>query len=83
MIIDYYKMTNYEIISIESNIGAGKSTLIDFLKDKYHDKNNIVFLAEPIDMCSGFVIKYHVKYYVDFNMMSFCIFGQLFNRFCS
>jgi deoxyadenosine/deoxycytidine kinase len=50
MIIDYYKMKpNFEIISIESNIGAGKSTLIDFLKDKYHDKNNIVFLAEPVD----------------------------------
>jgi deoxyadenosine/deoxycytidine kinase len=41
---------NYEIISLESNIGSGKSTLIDVLKDKYQGQSNIVFLAEPVDM---------------------------------
>jgi deoxyadenosine/deoxycytidine kinase len=39
------------ILSIEGNIGSGKSTIIDYLKEKYkNDTNNeIVFLPEPVD----------------------------------
>ena len=36
------------IISIEGNIGSGKSTLVDYLKNNYTDKN-IVYLQEPVD----------------------------------
>lgn len=36
------------ILSIEGNIGSGKSTIIDFLKNNYND-DNIIFLPEPVD----------------------------------
>lgn len=37
------------IFSIEGNIGSGKSTLIQKLKDKYNDKQkNIIFMEEPV-----------------------------------
>ena len=39
------------ILSIEGNIGSGKSTIIDYLKEKYKNNTNykIVFLPEPVD----------------------------------
>jgi len=37
------------IISIEGNIGSGKSTLVDHLKKMYQGKNDIFFLDEPVD----------------------------------
>ena len=38
------------IISIEGNIGSGKSTLVDNLKQLYHNSNDIHFLQEPVDV---------------------------------
>lgn len=40
----------YKVFSIEGNIGAGKSTLIEFLKDKLVNDENIIFVSEPLDM---------------------------------
>lgn len=40
------------IISIEGNIGAGKSTLVKELKTRYADRSDIVFLQEPVDAWS-------------------------------
>lgn len=37
------------IISVEGNIGSGKSTFLDMLKMKYASKQDIVFLDEPLD----------------------------------
>lgn len=37
------------IISIEGNIGAGKSTLVEKLKIRYANRKDIVFLQEPVD----------------------------------
>ena len=37
------------IISVEGNIGSGKSTLVDRLKHLYQDKDDIYFLQEPVD----------------------------------
>jgi deoxyadenosine/deoxycytidine kinase len=37
-----------QIISLESNIACGKSTLIDILKDVYKHNNDIVILQEPL-----------------------------------
>ncbi len=37
------------IISIEGNIGAGKSTLINYLKNKLKNDNKYIFLEEPVD----------------------------------
>ena len=36
------------IISIEGNIGSGKSTILSLLKDKYSDNPNIIFVDEPV-----------------------------------
>lgn len=41
-------MTQPIIISIEGNIGAGKTTIVEKLQNKYIDNNKIVFLKEPV-----------------------------------
>lgn len=38
------------IISIEGNIGSGKSTLIEELKTRYANNPEIIFLQEPVDL---------------------------------
>lgn len=38
-----------KIISIEGNIGSGKSTLVEGLRQKYMSQGNICFLQEPVD----------------------------------
>ena len=40
--------TEFEIFSIEGNIGSGKSTLFEELKNVYSCIPNIVFLEEPV-----------------------------------
>jgi len=37
------------VLSIEGNIGSGKSTIIEFLKEKYKDSSDFIFLPEPVD----------------------------------
>ena len=37
------------IISVEGNIGTGKSSLIKYLKHHYGTNKNIVFISEPVD----------------------------------
>jgi deoxyadenosine/deoxycytidine kinase len=37
------------IITLEGNIGAGKSTLIEKLHEKYQNDSSIIFLKEPVD----------------------------------
>jgi len=41
--------TNFEIVSIEGNIGGGKSTLLNKLKGLFEDKADVIFLREPVD----------------------------------
>lgn len=40
------------IISIEGNIGAGKSTLVEKLKTRYQSRHDVIFLQEPVDVWS-------------------------------
>jgi len=40
---------NYKIVSIEGNIGAGKTTLFDEFKKKHADNPYYIFIKEPID----------------------------------
>jgi deoxyadenosine/deoxycytidine kinase len=40
---------NYTIISIEGNIGSGKSTLMSNLKEYYKNNSEVIFLKEPVD----------------------------------
>lgn len=42
-------MTTFRIVSIEGNIGSGKSTFLENLKNHYKSNQNIVFLREPVD----------------------------------
>jgi deoxyadenosine/deoxycytidine kinase len=37
------------IISIDGNIGSGKSTIMEKLKEYYNKSENVVFLKEPVD----------------------------------
>jgi len=39
-----------QIISIEGNIGSGKSTILKYLKEYFKNTENIIFLQEPIDI---------------------------------
>lgn len=51
-------MSSPLIISIEGNIGTGKSTLLanlkTHIKEKYHSPDKILFLEEPVDMWERF-----------------------------
>ena len=38
-----------KIISVEGNIGSGKSTIVDILKKYFKNNSNIIFLQEPVD----------------------------------
>ena len=37
------------VIAIEGNIGVGKSTVMRHLKQRFKDRNDIVFIDEPVD----------------------------------
>ena len=43
-------MDKIKIISIEGNIGAGKSTILNYLKEHYANHELITFVEEPVDM---------------------------------
>jgi len=43
-----------KLVSLEGNIGAGKSTIIKQLKEIYKDNKDIVFLLEPTDAWETF-----------------------------
>ena len=52
IILLYYnkKMSKPIFISIEGNIGSGKSTILEKLQEFMRDNNRIVFLKEPVDI---------------------------------
>lgn len=65
------------IISIEGNIGSGKSSLIDNLKTYYsnYKESKIIFISEPIDIWKSIVDNNNNNllnlYYQDQNKYSF------------
>ena len=38
------------IITVEGNIGAGKSTLVENMRKRYADRPDVLFLQEPVDI---------------------------------
>jgi len=42
-------MNLFHVVSIDGNIGSGKSTLMANLREYYNDKVDVVFLKEPVD----------------------------------
>uniref|UniRef100_A0A6C0ITK2 Deoxynucleoside kinase domain-containing protein n=1 Tax=viral metagenome TaxID=1070528 RepID=A0A6C0ITK2_9ZZZZ len=74
--------SNIKIISIDGNIGSGKTTLMHNLREKYADNYKIVFLKEPVDEWEKIVDKDGVtmlqkfysnqeKYSFSFQMMAY------------
>jgi len=41
-------MTTNTIISLEGNIGSGKSTILEIMRNKYKDNTNVIFVDEPV-----------------------------------
>ena len=73
---------NVRIISIDGNIGSGKSTLVADLKERLGNDKNICFLQEPIDLWNTIrdendvtilenYYKDQVKYAFTFQMMAY------------
>jgi deoxyadenosine/deoxycytidine kinase len=71
-----------KIISIEGNIGSGKSTIINVLKQNQQENTSLIFLLEPVDQWEKIVdsdgTNILTKYYSDqeryafsFQMMAF------------
>lgn len=49
----YYTMSVYNqplLVTIEGNIGAGKSSIIAKMKEKYAYRSDVVFVEEPVDI---------------------------------
>ncbi len=79
------KNMNTKIISIEGNIGSGKSTLVNFLKNHFNrsdttsttEEKKIVFVGEPIDIWETITdddehrTPILVKYYQDIKRYAF------------
>jgi deoxyadenosine/deoxycytidine kinase len=42
-------MSNFTIVSIEGNIGSGKTTLMCNLREQYKNNPLVIFLKEPVD----------------------------------
>lgn len=63
------------IISIEGNIGSGKSTILNFLKDNFKDNQKIIFLDEPLNEWNNIKDENNVtileKFYKDQKKYSF------------
>ena len=49
LLLNTYQQKKAPIISIEGNIGSGKSTLMAELKLMYADTPDVIFLQEPVD----------------------------------
>ncbi len=64
-----------KIISIEGNIGAGKTTILSKIQEKYENDKSVVFIKEPVDVweqvrdASGENILQ--KFYADSNKYAF------------
>ena len=41
-------MTANTIISLEGNIGSGKSTILQIMQQKYQNNPNVIFVDEPV-----------------------------------
>jgi deoxyadenosine/deoxycytidine kinase len=66
---------NYQIISIDGNIGSGKSTIMKYLKQYYANNSNVVFMDEPVDLWNKIKDSYGStiieKFYGDQKMYAF------------
>lgn len=58
-----------KIFSVEGNIGSGKSTLVNILKEAYQNEEKVIFMQEPVDEWLNIKDKYNetilTKFYKD------------------
>ena len=47
---DISLIMNPPVVSIEGNIGSGKSTILELLKQRFKDNKSVAFLSEPVDV---------------------------------
>ena len=40
---------SFRLITLDGNIGSGKTTLFELLKKRYEHRNDIIFAPEPLD----------------------------------
>ena len=82
---------NRAIISIEGNIGAGKTTILNRLQEKFKDIKEVVFVREPVDLWEKFkdsdgtnmLTKFYQdpkKYAFAFQIMAFTTRAQLLRQ---
>jgi deoxyadenosine/deoxycytidine kinase len=88
-------LTRPLLISIEGNIGAGKSSLMKTLQNKYKNRSDIVFILEPVDLWEtvkdsadgkNILQKYYenpVKYAFAFQVLAFTTRLQLIKQVIS
>lgn len=79
-------------VSIEGNIGAGKSSFLKILQEKYKDCDDIMFIQEPVDLWEtvkdskdgkNILQKYYmnpIKYAFAFQVLAFTTRLQLLKR---
>ena len=62
-------MTKVKIVSVDGNIGSGKWTFIQDLKNYFKDREDICFLDEPVDKWKQIIDKHDKNilenYYLD------------------
>ena len=67
--------SNFTIVSIEGNIGSGKTTFMTSLRDEYKNNPLVIFLKEPVDEWAKITDKNGVtileKFYADQEKYSF------------
>jgi deoxyguanosine kinase len=77
-----YDGSEYKVYSIEGNIGAGKSTILEYMKEKLKNNKNVLFATEPLDMWekihdeegTNMLVKFYKdqdKYAFPFQVMAF------------
>lgn len=68
-------MLNFKIVSIEGNIGSGKSTFLSKLKEQFKNNPYVIFLKEPVDEWAKIKDENNVtileKFYADQEKYSF------------
>jgi deoxyadenosine/deoxycytidine kinase len=81
-VFDINNNKHIRLVSLEGNIGAGKSTLMKKLKEIYQDDHRFIFLIEPVDQWEiirdnngkNMIQKYYenpIKYAFAFQIMAF------------
>ena len=68
------------IISIEGNIGSGKSTMVEYLKQNLQNDSTICFLQEPVDIWNTIIDKNGDNIIDNFHGSRFGLFTKAYHK---